>query len=80
MVTLSSFALAALLILIWLWLRHRMITVVHARCERRPRLNEEVPPSDERGDFRQRYTDLSLKQQNKRDSRINATAGLPLRW
>jgi hypothetical protein len=78
MVTLSGFAVAALLILIWLWLRHRMAGVFRTKNERYPRLEQEMPPQDERGESRQRYADLSLQDKNERDRRI--AAALVRKW
>jgi hypothetical protein len=78
MVTLSGFAVAILFVCIWLWLRRRMVGVFRTKNERYFRVEQEMPPQDERGESRQRYADLSLQDKNERDRRI--AAALVRKW
>jgi hypothetical protein len=76
--TLSGFVVALLLICGWLWARRAMAASLGTKNEPRPRLEEEVPADDWRGEVRGRYEDLTLKERNDRDRRI--AAGVVKKW
>jgi len=75
---LSGFAVAVLLISVWICLRRRMASIFHTGCRRDPRLEKKEGSAEKNQEFRQRYADLSLQDRNERDRRI--AAALVKKW